>query len=200
MLLPMVMVLALLLFLPQGEVAIVVGAVVFMTWSAKACTELLGQVVRWDEHMQFSLEYTLAVLEMKADSNMTLGSCHVRYRQICRKFAPLIPLLPPPPFLSKHVNISNAFPHSSQKLQASKQTTSRKERNYREDMASTSAVSMAMPLTYASQKRVVPSSEAFFKPLPLRSSKAVAASKPNGRFQVRASMKEKVVTGLTAAD
>ncbi|KAJ1439900.1 Photosystem II PsbX [Sesbania bispinosa] len=66
-------------------------------------------------------------------------------------------------------------------------------------MASTSAVSMAMPLTNASQKRVMPSSEAFFKPLPLRSSKAVAAPKPNGRFQVRASMKEKVVTGLTAA-
>ncbi|TKY54435.1 cytochrome c oxidase assembly protein subunit 15 [Spatholobus suberectus] len=67
-------------------------------------------------------------------------------------------------------------------------------------MASTSAVSMAVPLTYASQKRVVPSSEAFFKaPLPLRPSKAVVASKPNGRFQVRASVKEKVVTGLTAA-
>ncbi|RDX61130.1 hypothetical protein CR513_60666, partial [Mucuna pruriens] len=66
-------------------------------------------------------------------------------------------------------------------------------------MASTSAVSMAMPLTYASQKRVVPSSDSFFKPLPLRSSKAVAASKPNGKFQVRASIKEKVVTGLTAA-
>ncbi|KAK7281264.1 hypothetical protein RIF29_09085 [Crotalaria pallida] len=67
-------------------------------------------------------------------------------------------------------------------------------------MASTSAVSMTMPLTYATQKRVVPTSEAFFKPLPLRPSKAVAASKPNGRFQVRASsMKEKVVTGLTAA-
>ncbi|KAK7303991.1 hypothetical protein RJT34_14957 [Clitoria ternatea] len=66
-------------------------------------------------------------------------------------------------------------------------------------MASTSAVSMAMPLTYASQKRVVPGSDVFFKPLPLQSSKAVAVSKPNGRFQVRASMKEKVVTGLTAA-
>ncbi|KAK7328869.1 hypothetical protein VNO77_22997 [Canavalia gladiata] len=64
-------------------------------------------------------------------------------------------------------------------------------------MASTSAVSM--PLIYASQKRVAPSSEAFFKPLPIRSSKAVVVSKPNGRFQVRASMKDKVVTGLTAA-
>ena len=66
-------------------------------------------------------------------------------------------------------------------------------------MASTSAVSMATPPIYASQKRVVASSEAFFKPLPLRPSKAVAASKPSGRLQVRASMKEKVVTGLTAA-
>ncbi|KAH1232253.1 hypothetical protein GmHk_09G024956 [Glycine max] len=66
-------------------------------------------------------------------------------------------------------------------------------------MASTSAVSMVMPVTYASQKRVVPSSDAFFKPLTLRSSKVVAASNSNGRFQVRTSMKEKVVTGLTAA-
>lgn len=65
-------------------------------------------------------------------------------------------------------------------------------------MASTSAVSMAMPLTQANQKRVLPSSEAFFKPLPLLSSKVVSASKSHGRFQVRASMKEKVVTGLTA--
>ena len=67
-------------------------------------------------------------------------------------------------------------------------------------MASTSAVSMAMPLTYASQKRVVaPSSEAFFKPLPLRLSKVVSASKTNGKFEVKASLKEKAVTGLTAA-
>ncbi|CAL0320269.1 unnamed protein product [Lupinus luteus] len=68
-------------------------------------------------------------------------------------------------------------------------------------MASTSAVSMTMPLTYANQKRVmVPTSETFFKPLALRPSKALAASRQNGRFQVRASsMKEKVVTGITAA-
>ncbi|CAK7352490.1 unnamed protein product [Dovyalis caffra] len=64
-------------------------------------------------------------------------------------------------------------------------------------MASTSTVSMALPLTYASQKRI-PSSEAFFKPLAVRPSKAMAASKSNGRFQVNASLKEKVVTGLTA--
>lgn len=72
-------------------------------------------------------------------------------------------------------------------------------------MGSTSAVSMSVPLTYGSQKRIVASSDAFLKaaPLPdLRSSKALVmvASKSNGRFQVRASsMKEKVVTGLTAA-
>jgi hypothetical protein len=66
-------------------------------------------------------------------------------------------------------------------------------------MASTSAVSVAMPLTYTGQKRVVNSSKAFFNPLPLRSSKASESLKRNGRFQVRASMKEKVVSGLTAA-
>ncbi|CAI8589774.1 unnamed protein product [Vicia faba] len=66
-------------------------------------------------------------------------------------------------------------------------------------MASTSLVSTAMPLTYTNQKRVVNSSETFFNPLPLQSSKAASSSKHGGRFQVRASMKEKVVTGLTAA-
>ncbi|XP_021642440.2 uncharacterized protein LOC110636880 [Hevea brasiliensis] len=66
-------------------------------------------------------------------------------------------------------------------------------------MASTSAVSMAMPLTSASQKRVLPSPEAFCKPLPVRPSKAMMASKSNGSFQVKASLKEKAVTGLTAA-
>ncbi|KAJ6957633.1 hypothetical protein D5086_031903 [Populus alba] len=65
-------------------------------------------------------------------------------------------------------------------------------------MASTSAVSMAMPLTNASRK-TAPTSEAFFKPLPVRPSKAIAAaSRCNCRFQVKASLKEKVVTGLTA--
>ncbi|KAL9325844.1 hypothetical protein ACSQ67_006489 [Phaseolus vulgaris] len=67
-------------------------------------------------------------------------------------------------------------------------------------MASTSALSMSLPLNHTTQKRVVPTSEALFKaPLTLPASKGVALSKPNGRFQVRASMKEKVVTGLTAA-
>ncbi|KAJ6331012.1 hypothetical protein OIU76_009578 [Salix suchowensis] len=56
---------------------------------------------------------------------------------------------------------------------------------------------MALPLTSAGQMRA-PASEAFFKPLPARPSKAMSASKSNGRFQVKASLKEKVVTGLTA--
>ncbi|XP_018844566.1 uncharacterized protein LOC109008787 [Juglans regia] len=67
-------------------------------------------------------------------------------------------------------------------------------------MASTSAVSMAMPLKNVSRQRV-PTSEAFMKPLPVRHSKAAAAaaSKSSGRVQVRASMKDKAITGLTAA-
>ncbi|XP_050218259.1 uncharacterized protein LOC126669025 [Mercurialis annua] len=66
-------------------------------------------------------------------------------------------------------------------------------------MASTSAISMAMPITSASQKRI-PSSETFFKPLPVRQSKVLVALKSNGKFQVKASsFKEKALTGLTAA-
>ncbi|XP_073150572.1 uncharacterized protein [Henckelia pumila] len=65
-------------------------------------------------------------------------------------------------------------------------------------MASTSAVSMAMPLTRASQKRQL-SADAFLKPLPLRTSKTVKVSKQAGKFVVNASFKEKAVTGLTAA-
>ncbi|XP_061361575.1 uncharacterized protein LOC133305381 [Gastrolobium bilobum] len=100
----------------------------------------------------------------------------------------------------KHIRTISIFPHSSKKFHPTKQLAGEAEPGGK-GMASTSAVSMAVPLTYTtSQKRAVPSSEAFFKaPLPLRSSKAVSASKSNGRFQVRASMKEKVVTGLTAA-
>ncbi|KAF8401065.1 hypothetical protein HHK36_014368 [Tetracentron sinense] len=66
-------------------------------------------------------------------------------------------------------------------------------------MASTSAVSMAMPLTSASHKKLASSSDAFFKPLPVRPSKAIVASKSNSRLVVGASLKEKAVTGLTAA-
>ncbi|KAL3535549.1 hypothetical protein ACH5RR_004010 [Cinchona calisaya] len=66
-------------------------------------------------------------------------------------------------------------------------------------MASTSAVYVAMPLTYASQKRQ-PNADSFFKPLPVRPSEAIAARKPIAQFQVKASsLKEKAVTGLTAA-
>ncbi|KAB2618337.1 hypothetical protein D8674_014206 [Pyrus ussuriensis x Pyrus communis] len=68
-------------------------------------------------------------------------------------------------------------------------------------MASTTAVTMAMPLTNATQKRIQSSAGCFFKPLPLRPSKALApaASKSSGRLLVRASLKEKAVTGITAA-
>ncbi|XP_065849110.1 uncharacterized protein [Euphorbia lathyris] len=69
-------------------------------------------------------------------------------------------------------------------------------------MASTSAVSMALSsLSSSTQKRVVPSSESFFKPLPIRQSKSImVGSNPNfNKFQVKASLKEKAVTGLTAA-
>lgn len=65
------------------------------------------------------------------------------------------------------------------------------------------SVSMAMPMTSATLKRVhQPSSESFIKPLPLRPSKAVISSTKTGsraRVQVQASFKEKAVTGLTAA-
>ncbi|KAL5065816.1 hypothetical protein RYX36_027553 [Vicia faba] len=63
-------------------------------------------------------------------------------------------------------------------------------------MASTSIISMAVPVTYATTKKIeAPTPHAIFKtPLTLRPS-----SKSNGRFQVKASLKEKVVTGLTAA-
>ncbi|XP_009590812.1 uncharacterized protein LOC107767231 [Nicotiana tabacum] len=66
-------------------------------------------------------------------------------------------------------------------------------------MASTSLVSMAMPLTYTNQKKQ-PIIEAFLKPLPIRPSKQIATnSKPIvAKFVVKASLKEKVVTGLTA--
>ncbi|XVE70687.1 hypothetical protein DITRI_Ditri10aG0090400 [Diplodiscus trichospermus] len=67
-------------------------------------------------------------------------------------------------------------------------------------MASTSSVSMALPLTRATQKRV-PSSDAFFKPLPVKSSRAVATTKHKARLEVKASssLQEKAITGLTAA-
>ncbi|KAL2229140.1 uncharacterized protein LOC105161907 [Sesamum indicum] len=69
-------------------------------------------------------------------------------------------------------------------------------------MASTSAVSMAMPLPRCSAagKRQPPTADAFLKPLaPVRPSKAAVSRPPVGKFEVRASLKEKAVSGLTAA-
>ncbi|KAH6779132.1 photosystem II subunit X [Perilla frutescens var. hirtella] len=66
-------------------------------------------------------------------------------------------------------------------------------------MASTSALSMALPLPRASHKSL-PTADGFVNPLPVRPSKAASAvSKPLRNFQVKASFKEKAVAGLTAA-
>ncbi|OMO60148.1 hypothetical protein COLO4_33925 [Corchorus olitorius] len=46
---------------------------------------------------------------------------------------------------------------------------------------------MALPLTRATQNRV-PSSEAFFKPLPVKPSRAVTTTRPNARLQVKANL------------
>ncbi|XP_061337342.1 uncharacterized protein LOC133284357 [Gastrolobium bilobum] len=48
--LPMVMLSALSLFLPQGGFAISAVAAVFVMWSTRVCTTLLVQVATWDEH------------------------------------------------------------------------------------------------------------------------------------------------------
>ncbi|KAL8464152.1 hypothetical protein ACS0TY_033899 [Phlomoides rotata] len=64
-------------------------------------------------------------------------------------------------------------------------------------MASSSAVSMALPLPSATHKKQQSTAGAFFRPLPSKA--AAKAAKPIGKFQVRASIKDKVVTGLTAA-
>ncbi|KAL3830023.1 hypothetical protein ACJIZ3_018825 [Penstemon smallii] len=66
-------------------------------------------------------------------------------------------------------------------------------------MASTSAVSMSMPLIRASQKTELSSNSSFFKPLPVRQSKVAKATKSVGKFEVQASLKEKAITGLAAA-
>ncbi|KAK4343355.1 hypothetical protein RND71_036449 [Anisodus tanguticus] len=60
----------------------------------------------------------------------------------------------------------------------------------------TSIVSMAMPLTYTSQKKQ-PIVEAFFKPLTIRPSKEVT-SKQAAKFVVKASIKDKAMAGLSA--
>ncbi|KAJ0090310.1 hypothetical protein Patl1_13798 [Pistacia atlantica] len=65
------------------------------------------------------------------------------------------------------------------------------------------SVSMSMPLSSATQKRVHhPNSQSFIKPLPVRPSKSVfffTNSKSKARVEVQASLREKAVTGLTAA-
>ncbi|KAF3643783.1 hypothetical protein T459_24367 [Capsicum annuum] len=70
-------------------------------------------------------------------------------------------------------------------------------------MATTSIVSMAMPLTCKSQNKQPIVVEAFFKPLPIRPSKQIATSKSTNKFVVvkasgSSSMKEKAVAGLSA--
>ncbi|KAL4324946.1 hypothetical protein GQ457_11G017230 [Hibiscus cannabinus] len=68
-------------------------------------------------------------------------------------------------------------------------------------MASISAVSMVLPSARASQKRVAPSSEALFKPLPVKPSRGVSSvTRPNGRLQVKASssLGKKAAAALTA--
>ncbi|KAK4344339.1 hypothetical protein RND71_037433 [Anisodus tanguticus] len=65
-------------------------------------------------------------------------------------------------------------------------------------MATSSIVSMAMPLTYTSQKKQPPIVEASFKPLPIRPSKEIVTSKSAAKFVVKASIKDKAVAGLSA--
>ncbi|KAJ4830843.1 hypothetical protein Tsubulata_028533 [Turnera subulata] len=58
------------------------------------------------------------------------------------------------------------------------------------------SVSMAMPLT-----STIPNSQSFLSPLSVRTSRVVFSAQPRSRanFQVKASLKEKVATGITAA-
>ncbi|KAJ1382288.1 Photosystem II PsbX [Sesbania bispinosa] len=68
-------------------------------------------------------------------------------------------------------------------------------------MASAS-VAMALPLSSATQNRLnKPSSEAFFNPLPLRQSKRTLFTKAQSKSKlgIHASLKEKALTGITAA-
>lgn len=72
-------------------------------------------------------------------------------------------------------------------------------------MSATSAVSMALmpPTNPSNSQKRLSSSEAFLKPLPLKPSKGVGAASSSksttARLQVKASLKEKAVSGLTAA-
>ncbi|KAE8675962.1 Detected protein of confused Function [Hibiscus syriacus] len=68
-------------------------------------------------------------------------------------------------------------------------------------MASTSAVSMALPLAPATQDKGL-GSDSFFRPLSIKPSGAVAnAARSSGRLQVKAAaaLKDKAISGLTAA-
>lgn len=62
------------------------------------------------------------------------------------------------------------------------------------------SVSMAMPLTTASQKTLQsPTSGPFLNPLKLSKKTVVVNSNSKTKLQVQASLKEKAITGLTAA-
>ena len=64
------------------------------------------------------------------------------------------------------------------------------------------SVSMVLPLTSAAQTRLIqPTSKALFRPLSLRQSNRTLPSKlkSKSKLQVHASLKEKALTGLTAA-
>ncbi|MGD7361348.1 photosystem II reaction center protein PsbX [Ralstonia pseudosolanacearum] len=68
-------------------------------------------------------------------------------------------------------------------------------------MASTSAVSMAMPITSSATHKGLPpsSSSAFFRPLAIKPFKVTATTSSSSKtLQVNASFKEKMVAGLSA--
>ena len=69
-------------------------------------------------------------------------------------------------------------------------------------MASASVPSLTLPLSSAIENRLnQPSSEAFFKPLPVRQPKRSLLTKPlsKSKLGIHASLKDKALTGLTAA-
>nr|ACA96920.1 chloroplast photosystem II subunit X [Oenothera grandiflora] len=65
-------------------------------------------------------------------------------------------------------------------------------------MASTSAVTMSTMQLAPYTKSNLPSSASFFSPMTVRPSKPISAAR-GAKIQVRASLTEKAVTGLTAA-
>ncbi|KAI4377808.1 hypothetical protein MLD38_015383 [Melastoma candidum] len=72
-------------------------------------------------------------------------------------------------------------------------------------MASTSAVSLSMTFACAvphQKKHLLPGNDSSFKPLPLRaaaSSSSPSTARSPASLQLKASLKEKALTGLTAA-